>query len=74
MMNEQGQSVSLEELDDVMCRVTPRLSPVERAELDSTGLEKASPWFKLKDETILFERSSSRWFLAGKAIASYECR
>jgi hypothetical protein len=73
-MNQQGHSVSLEELSQVMCRVIPRLSAEEKAALNSTGLERVWPWFKVRDETIIFTKSSSRWFLAGRAIESYECR
>jgi hypothetical protein len=72
--NRQRHSVSLEELGQVMCRVVPRLSAEERDALDLAGMEKAWPWFRIRDETISFERASSRWFLAGRAVASYECR
>jgi hypothetical protein len=74
VVNRQGHSVSLEELGQVMCRVVPKLSAEERVALDLVGMEKAWPWFKVRDETISFERASSRWFLAGRVVASYECR
>jgi hypothetical protein len=74
MVNQQGQSVSLEDLDHVMCRVVLRLSDEERAALESIDLQKAWPWFQVKDEAVLFSESSSRWFLAGRSIAAYECR
>lgn len=73
-MVDQGRTVSLEELSQVMCRVVPRLSVEEQAAVNASGVEKAWPWFKVGDETISFEQSSSRWFLAGRAIQSYECR
>jgi hypothetical protein len=74
MLNDKGGFVSLKELNQVMCRVIPRLSVEERAALKAKGIEKAWPWFKLRDETVFFQQSSSRWFLAGRTIESYECR
>ncbi|KAH8727114.1 hypothetical protein GQ44DRAFT_127943 [Phaeosphaeriaceae sp. PMI808] len=74
VVNKQGQSASLEELGHVMCRVVPRLSAEEKAAFLPSGLEKVIPWFRVRDETVLFQRSSSRWFLGGRAIESYECR
>lgn len=74
MVNQQGQSASLEELDSVMCRVLPRMSEEERTALGLSDLEKTWPWFQLRDEIVSFEQASSRWFLDGRAIANYECR
>lgn len=74
MVTERGQSVSLEGLDKVVCRIVPRLSAEERAALEFRGIEKSWPWFKLEDEKVSLEQASSRWFLAGRAIAIYECR
>ncbi|KAH3941430.1 hypothetical protein HBI70_081930 [Parastagonospora nodorum] len=74
MLNDKGGFVSLEELDQVMCRVIPRLSMEEKASLEAVGMGKAWPWFKIRDETVSFKKSSSRWFLAGRSIQSYECR
>jgi len=74
MLNDKGGFVSLEALDQVMCRVIPRLSTEEKASLEAAGMEKAWPWFKVRDETVSFSKSSSRWFLAGRSIKSYECR
>jgi hypothetical protein len=73
-MDQRGQSVSLEELSQIICRVVPRLSVEEKAALHASGLEKVWPWFKVSDGTVLFQRPSSRWFLAGRVIESYECR
>ncbi|KAF2827339.1 hypothetical protein CC86DRAFT_405473 [Ophiobolus disseminans] len=74
MVNQQGQSVSLETLDLVMCRVVLELSAEEKAALELMGSQKVLPWFRLKDGAVLLEESSSRWFLAGRSIATYECR
>jgi hypothetical protein len=46
----------------------------EKAALRSGGLRRAWPWFKIRDEAVMFDQQESRWFLAGRAIASYECR
>jgi hypothetical protein len=73
-VDQQGQSIPLAELDSIMCQVVPRLSVEEKAALDLSGEVKVWPWFRARDETVSFKRSSSRWFLAGRAIASYECR
>jgi len=65
----------VEDLDHVMCSVVLSLSDEERAALGSIGLQKVLAWFQVKDEAIYFsESSSSRWFLAGRSIAAYECR
>jgi hypothetical protein len=64
----------LEELEHVMCRVVARISSEEKAALQISRLEKSWPWFKIRDENIMFDLQQSRWFLAGRAIASYECR
>jgi hypothetical protein len=64
----------MEELQRVMCQITPRFSAQEREALELSGQEKVWPWFRFKDQAISFKQSSSRWFLAGRAIASYECR
>jgi hypothetical protein len=74
LVNEEGRSASLEELSEIMCRVVPSLSMEEQAAVNASGLEKAWPWFKIGDETVQFTQSSSRWFLAGRTIQSYECR
>jgi hypothetical protein len=74
MVTERGQSASLEELDRVMCRVVPVLSAEERAALVLGSIKKSWPWFKLEEEKVSLEQASSRWFLAGRAIANYECR
>jgi hypothetical protein len=73
-MNQRGQSVSLEELSHIICRVVPKLSVEEKAAFHLSGLEKVWPWFKVSDGTVFFQKPSSRWFLAGRAIESYECR
>ncbi|KAL5121043.1 hypothetical protein ACEQ8H_000892 [Pleosporales sp. CAS-2024a] len=73
MLNDKGGFVSLEELNKVMCRVVPRLSIEERAAQAETGVERIWPWFNIRDETISFTQSSSRWFLAGRAIQGFEC-
>jgi hypothetical protein len=74
LVNEEGRSASLEELDRVMCRIVPKLSMEEQAAVNASGQKKAWPWFKVRDETVLFTQSSSRWFLAGRTIQNYECR
>jgi len=74
MTNDQGQSASLEELDKTMCKMVPRLSKEDRAALDLASHEKSWPWFKLRDEIVPLEQDSSRWFLGGREIESYECR
>jgi hypothetical protein len=73
-MNQRKQSVSLEDLRRIKCRVLPKLSTEEKAAYHSNGLEKVWPWFKVEHETVQFEDASSRWFLAGRAVESYECR
>jgi hypothetical protein len=73
-MNQRRQSVSLEDLSQIMCRVISRLSAEEKATYHSSGREKVWPWFKVGDDTVQFEDTSSRWFLAGRAVESYECR
>jgi hypothetical protein len=72
-MNQRKQSVSLEDLSRIKCRVIPKLSAEEKAAHHSSGLEKVWPWFKITDETVQFKAASSRWFLAGRAVESYEC-
>jgi hypothetical protein len=74
VVNQQGQPIPLKELDGIMCQVVPRLSIEEKAALELSGKQKVWPWFRVRDETVFLRRSSSRWFLAGRAIASYECR
>jgi hypothetical protein len=73
-VNQHGQSIPLAELDSITCQVVPRLSVEEKAALYSSGNDKVWPWFRVRDGTVYFKRSSSRWFLAGRAIASYECQ
>lgn len=74
VVNREGGFISLEELSQVMCRVTPALSVEEEAALKLSGQEKLFPWFRIDNETAFLERQSSRWFLAGRSIESYECR
>jgi hypothetical protein len=69
----QGQYLLVEELERVMCQTMLRFS-AEKAALELSGQEKIWPWFRFKDQVVLFKESSSRWFLAGRAIANYECR
>ena len=71
---EGGRSASLEVLGQVKCRVTPKFGAKEKAALDSVEGEEAWPWFSVVDDTVLFEQPDSPWFLAGRAVASYECR
>jgi hypothetical protein len=73
-VNQHGQSIPSAELDSIMCQVVPRLSAEEKAALYLFGKDKIWPWFRVRDGMVYFKRSSSRWFLAGRAIASYECR
>jgi hypothetical protein len=73
-VTEQGQSTSLEELDAIICQVTPEIS-VEEKVIAEAGIEsKVWPWFTITDGRVRFEDASSRWFLGGRTIESYECR
>ncbi|KAF1920534.1 hypothetical protein BDU57DRAFT_534299 [Ampelomyces quisqualis] len=74
VVNRKGGLAPLEELSKVMCRIVPKLSVEEKTALEFSGQEKLFPWFRTDDETIFFKRPSSRWFLAGRSIQSYECR
>jgi hypothetical protein len=71
---EGGRSASFEALNQVMCRVTPKFNAEEKAALEAAGREKVWPWFIIADETVLFGQPDSRWYLAGRAVASYEYR
>jgi hypothetical protein len=71
---EQGRSVPQTRLDKIICRITPKISAEEQEAVDS-GMElKVLPWFAVRDGAVQFDDSSSRWFLGGRAIESYECR
>jgi hypothetical protein len=73
-ISEQGDLVSWEKLDNIVCQAIPRLSVEEKAAVESGMQNKVWPWFDTHDGAILFEDSTSRWFLAGRAVESYECR
>jgi hypothetical protein len=73
-ITEQGQSTSLEELNTIICQVTSEISVEERAAAEAGIKSKVWPWFTVKDGRVRFEDASSRWFLGGRAIESYECR
>lgn len=67
-------SVSLEELERVKCKVEPRFSVEEESAASMARVELGVwPHFGVEDGTVHFERSSSRWFLAGRLIENLEC-
>jgi hypothetical protein len=72
--NEHGQSLSLEKLSKVMCKIVPKFTVEEKAAWDAPQSEELWPWFTIRDDAVRFTHPSSRWFLGGRAIASYECR
>lgn len=74
VVNLKGTVVSMKDLGRIMCRVMPMFSYEERAAMASADVEKVWPWFSIRDEAVLFQKASSRWYLGGRAVASYECR
>ncbi len=67
-------SGSLEELERVKCKMEPRFSFEEESAALATGSELGVwPHFGIEDGTIQLNKSSSRWFLAGRSIESFEC-
>ncbi|KAF2033383.1 hypothetical protein EK21DRAFT_59018, partial [Setomelanomma holmii] len=73
-LDQRGRSLPLEELSAIMCRVVPKMTEEEKASVYLTEMENAWPWFKIRDEVVRFDEQKSRWFLAGRSIANYECR
>jgi hypothetical protein len=73
-ITEQGQSTSLEKLDTIICQVTPEISVKERAATEAGMESKVWPGFSVKDGRVRLDDASSRWFLGGRAVESYECR
>jgi hypothetical protein len=68
-------SASSEQLDNIICRVRAVFSQEERAGFQLLSMHEPSwPWFKLEDGIVDFEDPTSRWFLAGREIESFECR
>ncbi|KAF2176330.1 hypothetical protein K469DRAFT_700046 [Zopfia rhizophila CBS 207.26] len=74
LMDGHRQAATLEQLNGIICRVLPIFSPEERGRFRSLNEGREWPWFTLEDGTVQFEQPSSRWFLAGREIESYECR
>ncbi|KAF2730260.1 hypothetical protein EJ04DRAFT_48839 [Polyplosphaeria fusca] len=75
LLDTQRQSSSLDQLSRTICRVYPAFSREEQATFRSMGEPDLSwPWFTVEDGAVLFQETSSRWFLAGREIESYECR
>lgn len=74
VVNQRGQAVPLKKLGQIRCRVMPKFSIEEKAALALADVEKVWPWFTIRDEAISFEQAASRWFLAGREVANYECR
>jgi hypothetical protein len=75
LVNLDEQAASLEQLRRITCRVLPSFTLEERRNYGSLGAnEPGWPWFSWADENVEFEESSSRWFLAGREIESFECR
>ncbi|KAH7138342.1 hypothetical protein B0J11DRAFT_13043 [Dendryphion nanum] len=75
VVDVQRRAIPLEHFDHVRCIVTPVFSVGERAQFGSTGIEEPVwPSFALRDGTVHFDISTSRWFLAGREIDSFECR
>lgn len=72
--NKDGQSISLDELKYVICRVEPSISVEEVAAVESGMKRRVLPWFSIADGPIQLEQSDSRWFLGGRIIESCECR
>jgi len=72
--NEKGQSMPLEKLDSIVCRLEPTLDRRNRAAAQIA--RRRRPWlgFSLKDGAVTFGKSDSTWFLGGIAVAAYECR
>lgn len=71
---ETAVSGSLEELAQVRCRVEPEFSTEEVRAAAASDVElRVWPTFGLDDGIIKFDRSDSRWFLAGRSIKSIEC-
>lgn len=74
VVNEQGRSVPLERLEQIICQVEPGLDAEERAAAAVRTPQSSWPWFSARDEVIQFEDKDSRWFLGGRAVKNYECR
>ena len=70
----EDRSISLERLDKIMCRITPKTDANEKEAMKGEGEPDELPWFMLRDGTVELEDSSSERFLGGKAIQIFECR
>lgn len=71
---ETAASGSLKDLARVRCRIEPEFSAEEVSAASTSGVELGIwPTFGLEDGIIVFDRSDSRWFLAGRSIKSIEC-
>jgi hypothetical protein len=73
-VNAFGRARDLVDFDDIACRVVPMLDSEDKAAWDISGVEKVWPWLGARDATVSFELSSSRWYLGGREVASYECQ
>ena len=54
--------------------MTVKDSGGEREETESDATPKMLPVFASRDKAVQFKEGSSRWFLGGRAIDSYEYR
>ncbi|ENI01447.1 hypothetical protein COCC4DRAFT_204291 [Bipolaris maydis ATCC 48331] len=70
----EDRSISLERLDKIMCRITPKTDAKQKEAMKGKGEPDELSWFMLRDGTVELEDSSSEWFLGGRAIQSFECR
>lgn len=71
---ETAASGSLEQLARIRCRIEPEFSAEEVSAASASGVELGVwPTFGPEDGIIGFDRSESRWFLAGRSIESIEC-
>lgn len=72
--NGKGQSMPLEKLDSIVCRLEPRLNLRNKAAV--TIARGRKPWleFSFKDGIVGVGESDSLWYLTGIAVAAYECR
>jgi hypothetical protein len=70
VVDEQDQAVPARIVDSTICQVIPEVSEEEK----EAHLETSFPWFHVRDDIVDFETPNSRWFLAGRSIAKYECR
>ncbi|KZM27342.1 uncharacterized protein EKO05_0009437 [Ascochyta rabiei] len=71
---QTGTSAGLEELAQVRCTVEPVFSEEEVRAAAVSGAELGVwPHFGVEDGMVRFDRSESRWFLAGRSIETVEC-